>query len=202
MMFSSNKNGRAYEYAVISALSERVQRKLPTRIIQNASLRANKKAWNSLDIEKQKTYILSSNATLETLQAFISEIEHANDIEPSFIKRMFSYLVGVRDYYKIISRDDARLTLIETFNLNSTLNKSAKNKRAEVVAPQLILPTELVAIKLRKDSKTTVDIYMDGGWQFSFRLHNASSKVEPSLKFDINFQALPPEVRTFKLAWN
>ena len=85
--------------------------------------------------------------------------------------------------------------------MNSTLNQDATEKKAAIVTPAVILPTELIAIKLRNNSKTTVDMYMDGGWQFSFRLHNASSKVETSLKFDINFQALPPEVMTFKIAW-
>ncbi|RPD37239.1 HaeIII family restriction endonuclease, partial [Candidatus Liberibacter solanacearum] len=31
----------------------------------------------------------------------------------------------------------------------------------------------------------------DGGWNISFRLHNASSKVEPSLKFDIQLVKTP-----------
>jgi HaeIII restriction endonuclease len=29
------------------------------------------------------------------------------------------------------------------------------------------------------------------GWQISFRIHNASSRIEPSLKFDINLVSAP-----------
>jgi len=32
------------------------------------------------------------------------------------------------------------------------------------------------------------------GWQLSFRIHNASTLVEPSLKFDINIVGLPGSV--------
>jgi hypothetical protein len=34
-------------------------------------------------------------------------------------------------------------------------------------------------------------MYFDKGWQISFRIHNASTMVEPSLKFDINIVGLP-----------
>ena len=317
MSNSSNKHGRAYEYAVINALSERVKDKVAPEIVENSSLEANKNAWDKIKPEEKKTYIVSSQAAMDTLvdlepllendsflgslilefqtdqqgvkgdvrdivitrekldweiglsvkhnhaaikhsrlakdldfgkawydipcstvywdeikpvfdrldaeksknakwddikdkhesvylpllQAFIKEIELVNEKDPTFTTRLFAYLVGLKDYYKIISKDNAKVTLIESFNMNSTLNQDATEKKAAIVTPAVILPTELIAIKLRNNSKTTVDMYMDGGWQFSFRLHSASSKVETSLKFDINFQALPPEVMTFKITW-
>ncbi len=34
--------------------------------------------------------------------------------------------------------------------------------------------------------KTTLLVTMNEGWQISFRIHSASSRIEPSLKFDIN----------------
>ena len=154
---SSNTKGRAYEYAVIQSLKDKVTGKVEPKIIENSSLQANARAWNSLEPE---------------------------------------------DYYKIISKDSDKVTLIETFNMNATLNRDAAEKKAALVTPQIVIPSELIAIRLRKGSKTTVDMYMDGGWQFSFRLHNASTKVEPSLKFNINFQGLPPEVMTYKISWN
>ena len=33
---------------------------------------------------------------------------------------------------------------------------------------------------------------LDEGWQISFRIHNASLKLETSLKFDINLIGNPP----------
>ncbi len=150
--------------------------------------------WRDLASKEEQVY-------MPLLEAFIEEIKRSNIIDSSFITRLFAYLVGLKDYYKIISLDSEHVTLIESFNMHSTLNRDSSNKKAVIVTPKIVMPTELVAIKLRKGSKTTVDMYMDGGWQFSFRLHNASSRVETSLKFDINFQGLPPEVMTFKIGW-
>lgn len=33
-------------------------------------------------------------------------------------------------------------------------------------------------------STNAVEMFLDNGWQLSFRIHNASTKVEPSLKFN------------------
>ena len=56
-----------------------------------------------------------------------------------------------------------------------------------ITVPVVDLPSRLVAIELKPNSDNTVEMYLDNGWQLSFRIHNASSKVEPSLKFDIKF---------------
>lgn len=39
-------------------------------------------------------------------------------------------------------------------------------------------------------------MYLDNGWQFSFRIHNASTKVETSLKFDIQIIGMPASIIT------
>jgi len=39
--------------------------------------------------------------------------------------------------------------------------------------------------------KTTLILELNNDWGLSFRIHNASSKVEPSLKFDINLLKSP-----------
>lgn len=43
---------------------------------------------------------------------------------------------------------------------------------------------------------------MDGGWQFSFRIHNASTIVEPSLKFDIQIIGMPVTILTINSTWD
>ena len=50
--------------------------------------------------------------------------------------------------------------------------------------------------------KTTVEIYMDNGWAFSFRIHSASTRVQPSLKFDVQFISTPASVLHIECKWN
>ncbi len=50
---------------------------------------------------------------------------------------------------------------------------------------RLPFPNRLIEISMRENSDNTLNMIFDRGWQISFRIHNASSRVEPSLKFDI-----------------
>jgi len=56
---------------------------------------------------------------------------------------------------------------------------------------KLKLPTRLIEIVFDNDTDTSLIVTLNEGWQISFRIHNASSIVEPSLKFDINLISAP-----------
>ena len=53
------------------------------------------------------------------------------------------------------------------------------------------VPNEIEQIRRPAGFNNKLLITFTGGWQLSFRLHNARSQVEPSLKFDINFIGIP-----------
>ena len=76
----------------------------------------------------------------------------------------------------------------------STLNLAIKEKKPEIKVPVINLPTTLLHIAIKPNSKTTVIMCFDNGWQFSFRIHNAKDSVETSLKFDIQIVGMPAEV--------
>ena len=82
------------------------------------------------------------------------------------------------------------------------LNKPSKVKVSAITVPIVELPTELVALKMKKDSDNTAEMYLNNGWQLSFRIHSADSKVEPSLKFAIKFEGMPPTVLHMECKWN
>lgn len=151
--------------------------------------------WSEFNQKDDRVYV-------PLLQAFINEVKRAYSENNNIPRKMIEYLIGIEDYYKIVSRDDKRLTLIHTFNMHDTLNKSSKNKISAITVPVVELPTRLVAIELKPGSSTTVEMYLDNGWQLSFRLHNASTKVEPSLKFDVQFIGMPTSVLSIECKWN
>ena len=45
-------------------------------------------------------------------------------------------------------------------------------------------------------------MYLNNGWQLSFRIHNASTKVEPSLKFDVQFIGMPVSILNIECKWS
>lgn len=132
----------------------------------------------------------------------MEEIKRANSVDPSFPRRMVEYLLGEYDFYKVISIDSNKTTKIQSFNLRGTLNKPSRTKKPSINIPIAELPDELVAIKFKKNSANTVELYLNNGWQFSFRIHNASTKVETSLKFDIEFEGMPTDIIFISCQWN
>lgn len=151
--------------------------------------------WSEIKDKNQKIYI-------PLLQAFIDEVNRANKKDKTMSRKMIEYLIGIEDYYKIVSKDSKKLTMVHTFNMHDTLNKPAKNKVSAITVPIVKLPTRLVALEFKPNSDNTVEMYLDNGWQLSFRIHNASTKVEPSLKFDIQFISMPMEVLNIECKWN
>lgn len=151
--------------------------------------------WSEIADKSQKIYI-------PLLQAFIDEVNRAYNKDCTMPRKMIEYLIGIEDYYKIVSKDGKRLTMVHTFNMHDTLNKPAKNKVSAITVPIVKLPTRLVALEFKPNSDNTVEMYLDNGWQLSFRIHNASTKVEPSLKFDVQFISMPMEVLNIECKWN
>ena len=316
MSTNSNDRGRAYEYAWINTLFDELSNIRNTKIVENSSLDANKKAWNVMSEEMQEIFEVSAQSAVETileleplmtedsgdeltlefqkddagiqgdvrdivikrnakqwevglsikhnheaikhsrlshrldfgkewfnrpcseeywkaispifdmlkyekqkgskwselpdkendvyiplLNAFISEVKQAYENDQSIPRKMVEYLIGTKDYYKVVSNDSKKITLIHTFNVHNSLNKSSEIKVSAITVPVLELPTELVAIKFKSNSNNTVEMYLNNGWQLSFRIHNASSKVEPSLKFDIQFIGMPVSVLNIECKW-
>lgn len=135
------------------------------------------------------------------LNAFIDEMKRLFAESSNTPRKLVEYLIGRFDFYKIISVDNRQYTSIQAVNLHGTLNKSISKHISCLDIPIVKLPKRLIHIGLVPDSKTTVELYMDEGWQFTFRIHSASTKVEPSLKFDIQIAGMPTTVITLNCRW-
>lgn len=317
MSTSSNSQGRAYEYAWITALFEALSPIRKTKIVNNSGLNSNKRAWKANSQEKRELFTVSANAAVDAileleplmvdnngdmlnlefqkdesgeagdvrdivirrdeiewevglsikhnhsavkhsrlsnmldfgnkwynvpcsrsywkdvnpifemlncemklgtkwselndkendvyvplLQAFLDELNRSYKNDSNIAIRMFEYLIGIKDYHKIVSNDSKHLTLIHTFNLHGTLNQPSKVKVSAFDVPVTEMPNEILAMRFKRGSKTTVEIYMDNGWAFSFRIHSASTVVQPSLKFDVQFISTPASVLHIECKWN
>ena len=91
-------------------------------------------------------------------------------------------------------------TDIYGFHLYGTLNKPTDKVKPKIQVTKLKLPTRIIELSFKPNSTDTVILTCDEGWQISFRIHNASSKVEPSLKFDINLIGQPQSLYSHHLS--
>lgn len=155
---------------------------------------AQNKNWNELTTKNADVYV-------PLLHAFMNEIKESTRQNPNVPQKMVEYLLGEFDFYKVISIDSKRITQIQSYNLHGNLNKSTRTINPKIKIPVVMLPTRLVSFDFKPNSSNTVELYMDGGWQFNFRIHNASTKVEQSLKFDIQIIGMPTTIISINCSW-
>ena len=123
------------------------------------------------------------------------------EINPTKVaSNLIIYLVGNKDFYKVVKRrNDIE---IHAYNLYGTLNLPFKNIFPKYKTPKVPLPTKIISIDFKLDSNTTVIVKMNNNWMLSFRIHNASSRVESSLKFDVNLLMAPKKLFRNTLNFN
>lgn len=170
---------------------------LPLRKIRDESKANGAPAtWDVLGDKEANCYV-------PVLEAFMKELKRLDVAYPGEIPGLLiRYLIGTNDFYKIIMNDQRRFTMIESVNINGTLNKKNGKKRALIDVPVLKLPTRFYEIGFKTGSKNTIVVVCDNGWNVSIRIHNASSKIEPSLKFDVQLMAMPSSILTQIEPWS
>lgn len=157
-------------------------------------LKKEKVAWHDMPDKDDAVY-------LPIVRAFINELNRAYNVDSEIPARLISYLLGIRDFYKVVAVDKKQITEFQSFNLRGELNKDGKNTRATLLIPKADLPTEIISLRFKPNSKSTAELYLNNGWSLSFRIHNASTIVEPSLKFDIQFLGVPANIITVNCRW-
>lgn len=136
------------------------------------------------------------------LSAFIKELERITETNSGIPEKLIHYLLGKNDFYKVITDDKNRTTKIEAINISGTLNRESGNDKSIAMIPILKMPTRFFYMGFKKDSDNTIEVICDEGWQISMRIHNASSKVEPSLKFDVQLISFPSSVYVQVEPWD
>ena len=131
-----------------------------------------------------------SSVYIPVLDAFRKELLCLDSQNSGIIaERLIEYLIGRQDFYKVIKGKNK--VEIQAYNLHGTLNLPFENIKPKAKIKKLKLPNRLIEVVYQENSKTTLLVTLNEGWQISFRIHNASSRIEPSLKFDINLVSAP-----------
>ncbi len=146
--------------------------------------------WRDFPNKEQEIYT-------PLLQAFKKEVLRIDENKKNKVpQKMVEYLLGKYDFYKAILLEREQKTKLEAYHFNNTLNRSVKNKPKKII-PLSKLPTRMIYFDFKPKSFNTLELVLNEGWSFSLRIHNASSKVEPSLKFDIKLLSKPESVAVF-----
>lgn len=135
------------------------------------------------------------------LQSFLDELGRLAGSNSAVPGAMIRYLIGRYDFYKVITDDRHEITRVEAINIEGTLNRPSGRHHSIVDVPRLRLPTRFYYMGFKPGSDNTVEVVCDEGWTVSMRIHNASSRIEPSLKFDVNLISLPGSIHAQVEPW-
>lgn len=152
--------------------------------------------WNQVADKEDTVYV-------PLLKAFIDEFRNLFETHSKKITAgIIQYLLGSdgKDYYKLIHHNNHKTTVMP-FNIHGTLNQATDSVKPQIIIPKIKLPTRIIELCFKEHSKTTVNLTMDNGWAISFRIHNASTMVEPSLKFDIQLLGQPADMFYVDTVW-
>lgn len=166
----------------------------------------SKTLWDKANVDKV------NDVYKPLLIAFMNEFKriytrHTTDVPKSLVK----YLIGENDFYKVIDLEKEKATLVLPINFNKSLNIPYQTHKSLLKIETPKLPSVVYHIGFKqdydestnsyKDSDNTIIITCDEGWTFSMRIHNASSKIEKSLKFDVEAISTPDSMRYFVEPW-
>ncbi|MDR2360957.1 MAG: HaeIII family restriction endonuclease [Oscillospiraceae bacterium] len=141
------------------------------------------------------------NIYIPFLAAFAKEFQRLYKRHGSlFPQRIIAYMLGRYAFYKVNRIDEDQTTQLVSFNFNGELNQAGKSKPALSV-PAVPLPTQIIHLRFKPDSTDTLELYMNSGWQLSFRLNYTSVKVDVNMKIDIEIINMPPEVTVIDGKW-
>lgn len=155
----------------------------------------NPALWSEIEDKEEECYVPVLDAFTKELKKL--DTEYSGEIPALLIR----YLIGTNDFYKVIMNEQKRFTQIESININGTLNQSDGKRRAIIDVPLMKLPSKFYEIGFKEGSRNTIIVVCDQGWNVSMRIHNASSKIEPSLKFDVQLIAMPSSILTKIEPW-
>ena len=165
------------------------------KIRDDSKEEGNPALWSNVPDKAGKYYI-------PILKAFMKELQRLDDDNKGVIPAaLVNYLIGRNDFYKVITDDSKRTTRVEAINIAGTLNRASEKHKSIVEIAKLKLPTRFYHIGFKQGSDNTIEVVCDEGWTISMRIHNASSKIEPSLKFDVNLVSLPSSIHAQVEPW-
>jgi hypothetical protein len=133
--------------------------------------------WDSIPNKGERYYWPILDAWAEEI---LRLCQISTEKEADVCKNLLAYLIGRVDFYKVIYEGNNSQVILQAYNFNNTL-RSKQSK----------YPTNIISINNINGGQYSKTINFNAGYSINFRIHSASSKIEPSLKFDINAIGLP-----------
>lgn len=151
------------------------------------------KTWDALGGDKEKCVYIP---LLDAFKDELTRIFRAGN--KTVAENLIMYLIGREPFYKVIKQDRNAMVVMKAFNFCKGLGERYNGVKPDCRPDKIPLPTRMVELAYsdKGEQRNSLTLIMDHGWQVDFRIHNASTSLENSLKFDIQLVGNPPVLFT------
>ena len=154
------------------------------------------KMWREIENKQEAFYV-------PILREYCEEIALLCNSYEGVPSKLLGYFFGTKDFYKVISQESNRQTKVMGFNMNGTMNKSAGDVKPIYTVKKLHMPTRLIEARIKNNSKTTIILTFDGGWEIKMRIHNKDDVAKvTSLAWDVTLTGMPPNIYQQQRSWD
>lgn len=151
------------------------------------------KTWDALGGDKENCVYVP---LLDAFKDEMTGLFRAGD--KTVAENLIMYLIGREPFYKVIKQDRNSMVVMKAFNFRKGLGEKYNGVKPDCRPDKIPLPTRMVELAYsdKGEQRNSLTLILDHGWQVDFRIHNASSSLENSLKFDIQLVGNPPVLFT------
>lgn len=137
-------------------------------------------------------------STLETLKEEIRTILNRDQQNPS---KLIEYIIGKSKppYVHTISVDYKELASFK--NINNARVSPTKANGESFNIPQANLPKRCVYINFIPGNNTTLELYLDRGWELTFKVDRETIVAGQNLEIDIQVIGMPVAIMNMNCVW-
>lgn len=145
--------------------------------------------------------IQTENTILSILKSFKAEIRSVINQDQQYCSKLIKYIIGKSKLPlgNTISIDYKELSYLQ--NINKTFVSPVQEDGVSVNIPKANLPTRCVYIDFIPGDNTTIELYLDRGWELTFRINSQSITNEKNLKIDIQIIGIPTAILNMYCVW-
>lgn len=194
---TQTESGKAWEYGLARQLADMLHRE--ASLVFNAPLSKSQNSYHLLSPHEKRKIDRTANEVAAFLRAHDARLLKTRRV---IIQGDMTGIDGdVRDI--VIETDDGTIGVsakhrhhalkhsLQSFNIDGTLEWGSR----------IGLPDTIVQFAMKPRSKTTAILHLNKGWQVSFRIHSAESKIIPSLKFDVQLEGSPEKLSRHEILY-
>lgn len=131
---------------------------------------------------------------LSNLNNFIRDMECFIIGKTENLAKIIEFLLEEYNFCPMTNTNDNTYSAINMEYIYFLLNGKSFSKTSKYHLPKSLLPKRMIHIGTTPNDNMTVELYLDKGWQFNFKIQKEKSHTTTALHFKPEIVSMPKEI--------